>query len=148
LFTAQYSTARPATQPKYNTAAFVFSLSFRYTKTIVMKKMITVAALLQLAFLFTFSFQSHSQSLSSADIKAQMVKDWERAKAYTVDYLNTMPANKYSFKAVDSLRSFAMQMLHLATGNVLLMSNATGNQPLPWLIIDIEHRPSAQQKIL
>ena len=113
-----------------------------------MKKMITVAALLQLAFLFTFSFQSHSQSLSSADIKAQMVKDWERAKAYTVDYLNTMPANKYSFKAVDSLRSFAMQMLHLATGNVLLMSNATGNQPLPWLIIDIEHRPSAQQKIL
>jgi len=111
-----------------------------------MKKMIALTALLQMAFLFTFSFQSHSQGLSSADIKAQMIKDWERAKAYTVDYLNTMPADKYSFKAVDSLRSFAMQMLHLAAGNVFLMSNATGGQPLPWLMSDIEHRPSAQKK--
>jgi hypothetical protein len=56
----------------------------------------------------------NAQSLSAEDIKAQMVKEWERSKAYTIDYLNTMPANKYSFKAVDSIRSFAQQMLHLA----------------------------------
>jgi hypothetical protein len=54
-----------------------------------------------------------------------MVKEWERSKAYTIDYLNTMPANKYSFKAVDSIRSFAQQMLHLAGANVFFMSLAT-----------------------
>jgi uncharacterized damage-inducible protein DinB len=75
-----------------------------------------------------------------------MVKDWERAKAYTIDYLNTMPAGKYSFKAVDSIRSFAQQMLHLASGNVFLMSNATGDKGLPWLMSNPEGRTSSQQK--
>ena len=64
--------------------------------------------------LFVFSAKTQSQTLSSEDIKASMVKEWERAKSYTVDYLNTMPADKYGYKAVDSLRSFANQMLHLA----------------------------------
>jgi hypothetical protein len=90
--------------------------------------------------------KSDAQSLTTQDIKSQMVKDWERAKSYTVDYLNTMPADKYSFKAVDSLRSFAQQMLHLASGNVFLMTNATGQPPLPWLASDIENSATAQKK--
>ena len=94
----------------------------------------------------TLSSTANAQALTSADIKAQMVKDWERAKAYTVDYLNTMPANKYGFKAVDSLRSFAQQMLHLASGNVFLMMNAVGKPPLPWLSFDLENRTTAQNK--
>lgn len=107
-------------------------------------KKITVSAAFFL--LFHFSFTANAQALSSADIKAQMLKDWERGKAYTIDYLNTMPADKYSFKAVDSLRSFAQQMLHLASGNVFLMMNATGQPPLPWLPAGIEQRPTAQNK--
>src|SRR5205809_1939557 len=87
-----------------------------------------------------------AQTLTDEDIRGQFIKDWERAKAYTIDYLNTMPADKYSFKAVDSLRSFAMQMLHLSAGNVFLMSNATGSKPLPWLMSEPEHRTSAQKK--
>jgi uncharacterized damage-inducible protein DinB len=59
-----------------------------------------------------------AQSISDEEIRSQFIKDWERAKAYTIDYLNTMPAGKYSFKATDSIRSFAQQMLHLAQGNV------------------------------
>jgi len=97
-------------------------------------------------FVFALSFCSMGQSLSSADIKDQMVKDWQRGKSYTIDYLNTMPADKYSFKAVDSIRSFAQQMLHLAAANVFLMMNATGGAPLPWLPSDIEHSPTAQKK--
>ena len=89
----------------------------------------------------------NAQSLSAEDIKAQMVKEWERSKAYTIDYLNTMPANKYSFKAVDSIRSFAQQMLHLAGGNIFLMSMATDQKP-PTLFSnpDLEHSPGAQKK--
>lgn len=92
------------------------------------------------------SSKMFAQSVSSEDIKQQMIKDWQRAKSYTVDYLNTMPADKYSFKAVDSIRSFAQQMLHLAQGNVFLMSNASDQKPPAWAGGNLEGRASAQTK--
>ena len=102
------------------------------------------------AFLFLLSFnlsyKTSGQGLNSDDIKAQLAADWQRAKEYTVEYLNTMPANKYSAKAVDSLRSFAEQMLHLATANVFLMGTATGDQMLPWVSFGLEKRSTAQNK--
>ena len=111
-----------------------------------MKKNIITTILLLSLFILVTPLIVNAQSISAEDIKAQMVKDWERAKAYTIDYLNTMPENKYSFKAVDSLRSFAMQMLHLASGNVFIMMNATGQSPLSWLSFDLENRATAQKK--
>jgi len=63
-----------------------------------------------------------------------MFTDWQRAKAYTVDYLNAMPADRYSFHPVDSIkRTFAQQMLHLASGNIFLMSKATAAKPPSFL---------------
>src|SRR5437868_13933295 len=109
-----------------------------------MNKLISLIAFCLLVFTFLLSSKASAQTLE--DVKMQMVKDWERAKTYTVDYLNTMPADKYSFKPVDSIRSFAQQMLHLASANVFLMSNATGNKPLPWIASDPEHRTSAHGK--
>jgi uncharacterized damage-inducible protein DinB len=110
-----------------------------------MKKIITTGIFFLLLFTFTYS-KITAQSLSAEDIKNQMVKDWERAKAYTIDYLNTMPANKYSYKAHDSIRSFAQQMLHLAAANVFLMMTATDAPPPGWLSFTLEQRPSAQQR--
>jgi len=86
-----------------------------------------------------------AQSISGDDIKTQLAKDWERSKAYTQDYLNTMPADKYSFKAVDSIRSFAQQMLHLASGTIFLMNMATGAQP-SFNARGLEDRATAQTK--
>ena len=111
-----------------------------------MKKIILRVAICLPVFTFIISFAGHAQSLSTEDIKAQMVKDWERAKAYTIDYLNTMPPEKYSFKAVDSLRSFAQQMLHLAQGNLFLMSVTTKEVPPSFMMTDLEHSPGAQKK--
>ena len=79
-------------------------------------------------FLSAFSFRVCAQAITGDEIKAQFIKDWERAKSYTMEYLNTMPADKYSFKAVDSIRSFAQQMLHLSQGNIGLISAATGEK--------------------
>jgi uncharacterized damage-inducible protein DinB len=107
-----------------------------------MKKLIALTTV----FAFAFSLAGNAQSLSSEDIKAQMIKEWERAKSYTNDYLNTMPADKYSFKAVDSIRSFAQQMLHLAQGNLFLMSNAADQPPPAFLKSDLEHSATAQNK--
>ena len=109
-----------------------------------MKKIILSITFCLTLFALALPFQSYAQSLD--DIKIQMVKDWERAKAYTIEYLNKMPVDKYSFKPVDSIRSFAQQMLHLASGNGFLMSNAT-DQPLPpFTISDPEHSATAQTK--
>lgn len=98
--------------------------------------------------LATFAILSASkmQAQTLEAVKAQMVKDWERAKAYTNEYLNTMPANKYSFKANDSTRSFAQQMLHLAAANIFLTSGATSEKPPAWVSFTLEQRPGAQSK--
>ena len=65
---------------------------------------------------------------SQPDLKAVFVADWERAKAYTKEYLEAMPDDAINFKASPETRSFAEQMLHLAQGNIGLSSNATGRE--------------------
>lgn len=82
---------------------------------------------------------------SPADLKAQMVKDWERAKAYTQDYLTAMPADKYSFKATDSVKSFAQQMLHIASANAFFVSTALSGTSI-FGERDIENSATAQTK--
>jgi uncharacterized damage-inducible protein DinB len=96
----------------------------------------------------SISFSASAQSFTNDELKDQMVKDWQRAKDYTNEYLNTMPADKYGdkLKGVDSLRSFAQQMLHLATANVFLMSTATDEKPLSWASFGLERRPGAQSR--
>lgn len=94
----------------------------------------------------SFSGRVAAQATLNADaVKAELVKEWQRSKAYTVAYLNTMPADKYGFKAVDSIRSFAQQMLHLASGTFFLMNKATGAQS-PIMGMVSEQRASAQSK--
>ena len=111
-----------------------------------MKKIISLNAILILLFGSMLSINVSAQTYSNDDLKTMMANDWVRAKAYTVEYLNTMPAGKYSFKANDSVRSFAQQMLHLAMANVYLMSTATDQKPLPWATFDLEKRATAQTK--
>jgi uncharacterized damage-inducible protein DinB len=99
-----------------------------------------------LIFFCFLLIESNAQALSSANIKEQMIKDWERAKAYTIEYLNTMPIDKYSYKPNDSVRTFAGHMLHLAGVTGYLMFVANDIQPPPWLSRDLQSRPTAQNK--
>ena len=57
-----------------------------------------------------------------------MVKEWERAKAYTKEYLDAMPDSGYSFKPTSEMRSFAEQMLHLTDANYNFGAAATGKK--------------------
>lgn len=108
------------------------------------KKIPAIIPALVISGLFISGLAS-AQSLNAEDIKSQMIKEWERAKVYTEEYLNTMPADKFGYKPNDSVRNFAQQMLHLASGNVFLMSNATGQNPTV-NIRGVEGRNSAWQK--
>jgi uncharacterized damage-inducible protein DinB len=70
----------------------------------------------------------------SAKIKPdtqQMIKDWERAREYTKEYLDAMPEEGYAFKPTPEIRSFAEQMLHIADANYMFASLASGaNSPM------------------
>jgi len=76
-------------------------------------------------------------------VKSQLIKEWQRAKIYTLEYLDAMPKEKYGFKAQDSIRSFAQQMLHLAQDIVIMVSVGTGTDRI-WQGEILEQRPSAQ----
>ncbi len=83
-----------------------------------MKKYFSILLLL---FAVSVSAQTFHET-----VKQTLIKEWVRAKAYTDEYLAAMPADDYGKKPVDSIRSFAEQMLHLASGNAGLISTATG----------------------
>lgn len=87
-----------------------------------------------------------SQVFAQTDsLKAQLIRDWQRAKVYTQQYLDAMPADKYGFKANDSIRSFADQMLHLAQGNIGLISSGTGAQRI-WAGMNLERAATNKSK--
>lgn len=103
--------------------------------------------LLVVSATFAISFKTYSQATISADtIKSNLLKDWERAKAYTQDYMKAMPANKFSFRASDSVRTFAQQLLHLAEANMFFSSTATGAQ-MPAIAADLEKENQLKAQI-
>ena len=96
--------------------------------------------LLMLVVILLAAFTTKAQLADS--IKAHYIKDWERAKAYTKEYLDAMPKDKYDFKAQDSIRSFAAQMLHLAQGTIGMIASGTGAQRI-WVGQNLEQRKTA-----
>ncbi len=94
-----------------------------------MKKYLFQSLIILIAASFTGPQKLAAQSVPGDSILSMFVKDWERARAYTDEYLATMPSDKYSFKAHDSIRSFGQQMLHLAQTNMFLINLATDEKP-------------------
>ncbi|MCX3266311.1 DinB family protein [Pedobacter agri] len=67
-------------------------------------------------------FNTARAQTTSADV----VKEWERAKAYTKEYLDAMPEKDYGLKPTPEMRSFAEQMLHLGADNYVFTAAALG----------------------
>lgn len=91
------------------------------------KKLFTV-----LCLLLSINYPTKAQETIS-----DLVTEWERAKAYTKEYLDAMPDTAYSLKPTPEIRSFAEQMLHLTDDNYVFASAATG-QKSPVGMGDIE----------
>lgn len=87
---------------------------------------ITVFCLSCLLFSTSAIARPAAPLLSDDSVKAQLVRDWERAKVYTKAYLDAMPEDGVSFKPSPEIRSFAEQMLHLSAATIGLVSTATG----------------------
>lgn len=71
--------------------------------------------------LTSISFSGNAQN--SVDV---ISKEWERAKAYTKEYLDAMPESGYALKPTPEMRSFAEQMLHSTDTDYAFVSAATG----------------------
>ncbi len=74
--------------------------------------------------MFTLSIAKANAQASIDD----MVKEWERAKAYTKEYLDAMPETGYALKPTPEMRSFAQQMLHLTDANYGFVAAITGEK--------------------
>jgi uncharacterized damage-inducible protein DinB len=61
-----------------------------------------------------------------ADPVGMLVAEWTRAKNWTKAYLDKMPDDGLSHKPVPEVRSFAEQMIHLASANFNYAARATG----------------------
>jgi uncharacterized damage-inducible protein DinB len=86
-------------------------------------KRLVLFTVLALMFAGTSAFAQFTQP--------ELVKEWQRAKAYTKAYLDAMPADGYTFKPTSEIRSFAQQMLHLADANYFFISTVNGT-PSPF----------------
>ncbi|MHA8108681.1 DinB family protein [Aquirufa sp. A-Brett2-W8] len=83
-----------------------------------MKKLFTFFAILVMA-----------TSLQAQTPKAERIKDWERARAFTKEYLDAMPESGYALKPTKEMRSFAGQMLHLSDALYGIVGPATDVAP-------------------
>lgn len=82
----------------------------------------TAAFLMAVIMLAAFTVKERTDSTALA----KQVADWERAKAYTLEYLNASTDEVINFKPTADMRSFGQQMLHIAEANYAFASAATG----------------------
>jgi uncharacterized damage-inducible protein DinB len=82
---------------------------------------------------------------AQAQGNAQAVKDWERAKAYTAEYIAAMPEDGMAYKPSADVRSFAEQMLHIAGANFMFAAQASGKAN-PYQGKDLEKMDNLKSK--
>jgi uncharacterized damage-inducible protein DinB len=80
---------------------------------------------LALTALALVSFKAVNETPAGPKMAA-MIADWERAKAFTQEYLEAANEEVISFKPSPDMRSFGEQMLHLAESNYGFASAASG----------------------
>ncbi len=64
----------------------------------------------------------------SASMVPVLKNVWNQAKAYTMEFAEAMPDEKYGFKPTEEVYSFAEQLLHLAGGNYWFFASIKGEK--------------------
>jgi uncharacterized damage-inducible protein DinB len=93
-----------------------------------MKKttLITTAILAIVAVaLVAFTSKERSASTNAATV-SQLAVNWERAKAYTKEYLDAASEETFDYKPTNEMRSFGQQMMHIAEANYAIGATAVG----------------------
>jgi hypothetical protein len=72
-----------------------------------------------------------SSFAQKADVKAEVLKDWNDMKGMIVKIANEMPEDKYSFKATPPQRNYGEHVLHIAGANINFMKSYGGKATAP-----------------
>jgi uncharacterized damage-inducible protein DinB len=99
--------------------------------------------LLTAATIVPMSFHAAERPNDRRDV---IVAAWERAKAYTKEYLDAAGEEVYSFKPTAEMRSFGEQMNHLATDNYKITNAAVAGVMNPSNYKDLEKAPPLMTK--
>jgi len=96
-------------------------------------KKLVIAAALMIAVSLLVAFNVKEKPNESNSNAAVVAADWERAKAYTLEYLNASTDEVINFKPTAEMRTFGQQMLHIAEANYGFASTASGKaNPVPF----------------
>lgn len=93
-----------------------------------MKNITKILLALTLIVFASANLMVTSDSVLEESIKDGYVADWERAKAYSLEYIDAMPEDGINYRPNDEIRTFAEQYLHMAQGSIGLVGNATGTE--------------------
>lgn len=87
-----------------------------------------------------------ADSKMEKNTKDGLVADWERAKSFSLAYIDAMPEDGMSYTPSEGGRSFAAQYLHIAQGNIGLVANGTGAERIHTDIANFEAETKFQSK--
>jgi uncharacterized damage-inducible protein DinB len=65
-----------------------------------------------------------------ATVRGDLIKDWERQKAQLMAIADAMPEDRFGYKSTPAQRSYAEQIMHIATVNVNILK-LVGGQVTP-----------------
>lgn len=95
-----------------------------------MKKVIIYFSLGVLAMSTIAFHKIESNTAKSKDVKAD-ISAFLVSKTYTLQLAEAMPADKYTFRPADSIRSFGEQMAHIAMSSKFLVGMFINGEPMP-----------------
>lgn len=67
-------------------------------------------------------------NIQAQNSNEEIIKEWQRAKTYTKEYLDAMPESGYGLKPTKEMRSFAAQFLHLGDAIYAFIAAATNEK--------------------
>lgn len=95
-------------------------------------KKLTNLLLIAFIAIVTFAFMGKKDTTSNIDKSSdEFISLLEETKSYTIELAELMPADKYTFKPHDSVRSFGEQMAHIGMSSKFLLDLFVKGGPMP-----------------
>lgn len=84
-----------------------------------------------LFFVAVLLIVTSANAQDSYDFKTSFITVLENAKAYTIEVAEAMPAEDYTFKASDSVRTFGEQMAHIGMSSMFISTKLIKGEDMP-----------------
>src|SRR5262245_25736685 len=85
------------------------------------------------ALLFALTLSFVPSAVQAAPLKDELLRDWREMQQLMTKLAEEMPSDKYGFKPTPAQRTYAEQIMHVATSNVIGIGTLKGKTPAPML---------------